>query len=131
MQYDSSFQTTCMSILDTSLTCLCSIVYSLLFWLQSLRWAMSEFSHFQLSSWIKLFLASLDLHEVLHCLSSIFWWLSLDCLCSVWCVYHVSILQSFDALHALSLQFSSFISETFSELLKLLSLLHTVQYFRF
>ncbi len=92
---------------------------------------MSESFHFQLSSWVKLFLTSLNLHEVLHCLSSIFWWSSSDCLCSVWCIYHVSMSWSFNALHALSLQFSSLISKTFSELLKLLSLLRAVQHLRF
>ncbi len=92
---------------------------------------MSESSHFQLFSWVKLFSTSLNLHKVLHCLSSIFWWSSSDYLCSVWCVHYVSVLRSFNALHALSLQFSSFISETFSELFKLLSLLRAMQHLRF
>ena len=88
---------------------------------------MSESFHSKLSSWVKLFSASLNLREVLHCLLSIFWWSSSDYLCSMWCVYHVSVSRSFNALHALNLQFSSFISETFSELLKLLSLLRAMQ----
>ncbi len=66
-----------------SLACLRLVVNSLSFQSWSLRWAMSESFHSQLSSWVKLFSASLDLHEVLRCSLSIFWWSFSDCLCSV------------------------------------------------
>ncbi len=102
-----------------NLTCLHLVVDSSSFWSWSLWWVMNESFHFQLSSWIKLFSASLNLHEVLRCSLSIFWWSSSDCLCSVWCVHHMLVLRSFYALHALSLQFSSLMFETFLKLLEL------------
>ncbi len=131
MWYDSSFQTICISILDMSSACLHLVVNSSSFQSQSLWWVMSESSHFQLSSWVKLFLASLNLYKVLCCSLSIFWWSSSDYLCSVWCVHHVLVLQSFYTLHALSLRFSSLMFESFLELLKLLNSLREVQCFRF
>jgi len=54
-----------------------------------------------------------------------------DCLYLMWCVHHMLISWSFYALHALSLWFFSLMFETFLELLKLLNLLHEVQYLRF
>ncbi len=120
-----------MSILDINSACLHLIVDSSLFWSWSLWWTMSESSHFQLFSWVKLFSASLNLYEVLRCFLSIFWWLSSDCLCSMWCIHHVLVLWSFYALHALSLQFSSLMSETFLELLEFSSSSREVQYLCF
>ncbi len=114
-----------------SSACLHLAVDSSLFWSRSLWWAMSESFHFQLSSWVKLFLASLDLYEVSRCSLSVFWWSSSNCLCSVWFVNHVLISRSFYALYALSLRFSSFMFETFLKLLKLLNSSREVQCLRF
>ncbi len=111
--------------------CLHLVVDSSLFWLRSLRWVMSESSHSQLSFWIKLFSAFLDLHKVLRCSLSIFWWSSSDCLCSVWCVHYVLVSRSFYALRALSLRFSSLMSESFLKLLELSNSSCEVQCFRF
>ncbi len=88
---------------------------------------MSELSHFQLFFWIKSFLTSLNLHEIFHCLLLIFWWLSSDCLYLMWCIHYVLILQSFYILHALSLQFSLLMFETFLKLLESLNLSYKVQ----
>ncbi len=131
MWYNSSFQTICMSILDISSACLRLAVDSSSFWLWSLWWTMSESFHSQLLSWIKLFLASLDLHEVLRCLLSVFWWSFSDCLCLVWCIHHVLVSRSFYTLCALSLQFSLFMSETFLKLFKLLNSSREVRCLRF
>ncbi len=92
---------------------------------------MSESSHSQLFSWVKLFSTSLDLHKVLRCSLLIFWWSFSDCLCSIWCVHHVLVSWSFYTLHTLSLQFSSLMSETFLELLELSSSLCEVQCLHF
>ncbi len=100
---------------------LCLIINLSSFWSWSLQWAMSESSHSQLFSWVKLFSTSLDLHKVLRCSLLIFWWSFSDCLCSIWCVHHVLVSWSFYTLHALSLQFSSLMSETFLKLLELSS----------
>ncbi len=114
-----------------SSACLRLVVDSSSFQSRSLRWVMSESSHFQLSSWVKLFSVFLDLHEVLRCSLLVFWWSSSDCLCSMWCVHHVLVSRSFYALCALSLRFSSLMSETFLELLELSSSSCEVQCLRF
>jgi len=67
-----SFQTVHINIFDMSLTCFRSLVDSSLLRSRSLWWATSKFSHFQLLSWVRLFLESLDFHEVLHYLLSVF-----------------------------------------------------------
>ncbi len=131
MWYNSFFQTICMNILDMNSACLHLVVDSSSFWLQSLWWVISEFSHSWLSSWIKLFSAFLNFHKILCCFLSIFWWLFSDCLCSMWCIHHVLISWSFYILHALSLQFSSLMFETFLKLFEFLNSLCEVQCFRF
>ncbi len=120
-----------MNILDMNSVCLRLVVDSSSFWLQSLWWVMSESSHSRLSSWVKLFSVSLDLHEVLCCSLLVFWWSFSDCLCSVWCVHHVLVSRNFYTLHALSLRFSSLMFETFLKLLKLLNSSCEVQCLRF
>ncbi len=87
----------------------------------------------QCTSWcdVCLHIWSSTLHEVSRCFLSIFWWLSFDYLCSMWCVHHVLVSRSFYALHALSLQFSSLMFETFLKLLKLLNSSCEVQYLHF
>ena len=131
MWYDSFFQTICMSILDMNSACLHLVVDSSSFRSRFLQWAISESSHFQLSFWVKLFSASLNLHEVLHCSLLVFWWLSSDCLCSIWCVHHVLVSRSFYTLRALSLWFSSLMFESFLKLLKLLNSSHEMQCLHF